>query len=94
MDSLGIEPRTRQCECRVIPLYYEPEACILIIAYIKNIQIGKLNCSIAVLSNRHLVLFHKTAKIADVMNVSMKAAMNKRGIKTRIKNFKALASSS
>src|SRR3989338_10172096 len=24
VDSLGVEPRTRQCECRVIPLYYEP----------------------------------------------------------------------
>ena len=24
VDSPGIEPGTRQCECRVIPLYYEP----------------------------------------------------------------------
>jgi hypothetical protein len=24
VDSPGIEPGPRQCECRVIPLYYEP----------------------------------------------------------------------
>jgi hypothetical protein len=25
VDSSGIGPELRQCECRVIPLYYEPK---------------------------------------------------------------------
>ena len=29
VDLRGVEPRTRQCECRVIPLYYRPVRAIL-----------------------------------------------------------------